>query len=627
MSLSNNFPAVRPTLLLDFAAARRLDPRITFVRASPATYYDGVTKALAEQNLFLYSQEFNQANWVQSGVTVSANSTIAPDGTVTADSIIPTAVSGQFKELQQNFLATSGLTYAFSVFLRDDGYSFVQLVGTSATFGTFAINYDLSTGVETQFSAGTSTVVSRSITAFGSGWYRVSVVITAIGTGSARLAFNVIPASTSARGVTWTGDGGSGVAAWGAQIEQRGTVTAYTATTTAFVSNYQPVLVTAPAGVARFDFNPVTDVSLGLLIEEARTNLILQSDNFATTWTPSQASVISNIIVSPDGTVNGDKLVEDATNNAHQITQNVTVATTTVYTMSCYMKAGERTTAMLRAAATGVLPASQAFIYNLSAGTAASWSGSSTGTITAVGNGWYRCTMTLPVTIGAGTLTYQIRTFSGSDVYTGDGYSGNYIWGAQLEAGTFPTTYIATVATTQQRNADVATMTGTNFTSWYGRNANTLYAEFSIPFDGNATRSSQSFGIWGVSNSALGVFNGYGVRGLYSSSLGDRVQMTARQGSTVLNATTSTSGFLTANTIFKTASVWDSSSILFCLQGVAGGAVTNTVYSQDTDINTLNIGNQTIGGSGPYQLNGTIRKIAYYDVRLTTAQLQTLTQS
>ena len=595
---------MRPTLLLDFASARRLDPRITFTRATTATYYDGVTKALAEQNLLLQSQTFD-VTWVQSGVTVSANSSIAPDGTVTADSIIPTAVSGQFKELQQNFLATSGLTYAFSIFLKADGYDFVQLVGTSATFGTFAINYDLSTGVETQFSAGTSTVVSRSITAFGSGWYRVSVVTTAIGTGSARLAFNVIPASTSARGVTWTGDGGSGVAAWGAQIEQRGTVTAYTVTTTAVVSNYQPVLVTAAANVARFDFNPVTDVSLGLLIEDARTNLILQSDNFSTTWTPSQASVISNIIVSPDGTVNGDKLVEDATNNAHQITQNVTVATTTVYTMSCYMKAGERTTGMLRAAATGVLSASQAFIYNLSAGTAASWSGSSTGTITAVGNGWYRCTMTLPATIGAGTLTYQIRTFSGSDIYTGDGYSGIYIWGAQIEAGAFATSYIATVASTVPRNADSAVMTGTNFTSWFNPNEGTMYGE------GIATTSTGMFPAF--SQLSDGTNTNSILHGFITSGVGGWEVTTSGVSQVAIFPTVST-------TRRKSAGVYKVNDFAVCFNG---GTVGTDASGTVPVCNRLQIGSIVVGTTSVF--NGTISKIAYYDVRLTNAQLQALT--
>ena len=58
MAIQSNFPAIRPSLLLDFANSKRLDPRITFTRASTARYYDGSTVAKAEENLFVRSQEF-----------------------------------------------------------------------------------------------------------------------------------------------------------------------------------------------------------------------------------------------------------------------------------------------------------------------------------------------------------------------------------------------------------------------------------------------------------------------------------------------------------------------------------------------------------------------------------------
>jgi UDP-3-O-[3-hydroxymyristoyl] glucosamine N-acyltransferase len=78
--------SIRPSLLLDFAKSKELDPRISFSRNSTATYYDG-TSAKAEENLFSYSQEFDNAAWNKT-VTVIANATTAPDGTVTADKII-----------------------------------------------------------------------------------------------------------------------------------------------------------------------------------------------------------------------------------------------------------------------------------------------------------------------------------------------------------------------------------------------------------------------------------------------------------------------------------------------------------------------------------------------------------
>ena len=617
MSLSNNFPAVRPTLLLDFASARRLDPRITFTRATTATYYDGVTKALAEQNLFLYSQEFNQADWAQSGVTVSANSSIAPDGTVTADSIIPTAVSGQFKELQQNFLATSGLTYAFSIFLKADGYDFVQLVGTSATFGTFAINYDLSTGVETQFSAGTSTVVSRSITDVGSGWYRVSVVTTAIGTGAARLAFNVIPASTSARGVTWTGDGGSGVAAWGAQIEQRGTVTAYTVTTTAVVSNYQPVLVTAEANVARFDFNPVTDVSLGLLIEDARTNLLTYSSEFANaSWSKVDIALTSNTIVAPNGTITGTKYIPNSLTTAKFLNKNHSVSAGTALTFSLYIKAGEYNNCVLYF--DGLSTGRYGALFDLSNQTTTVGSLNTAGTatgfqsITAVGNGWFRCVVGFTDTaLNDGAVSTTVRYTAGAAGYNavaGNDFSGFYIWGAQLEAGAFVTSYIATVATTVPRNADSAVMTGTNFTSWFNPNEGTMYVE------------AASVATDSVQRRALSVNDATTSNFIDVSRIGSTAQSRAvvvTNGTSVFNSLNSA---WAVNTFAKVANAYKVNDFAAILN--------NNAIRTDNDgvlpvVSRLVIGDITT--FNPWV--GTISKIAYYDSRLTNTQLQALTLS
>jgi hypothetical protein len=268
------------------------------------------------------------------------------------------------------------------------------------------------------------------------------------------------------------------------------------------------------------------------------------------------------------------------------------------------MKAGERTTAMLRAAATGVLPASQAFIYNLSAGTAASWSGSSTGTITAVGNGWYRCTMTLPATIGAGTLTYQIRTFSGSDVYTGDGYSGNYIWGAQLEAGTFPTTYIATVATTITRTVELVQMTGANFTSWYNTEEGSFYSK---------VIDTKGIVLFGTGNSfantqyiTIGTNNNVAFR---SSNVAQAI----------LTAPVASSGITALAFAYKTND--------FAAVSNGGVVSTDATGAVPLDQIRLSLGSSAWTISGDNNINGYISKLAYYPARLTNAQLQTLTKS
>jgi hypothetical protein len=139
-------------------------------------------------------------------------------------------------------------------------------------------------------------LISHNITDAGNGWYRCSLTFTA-GTGG-YFQLNIEDAGGNN---IYTGDGTSGVHLWGAQVEQRDSLTAYTPTTDSPITKYQPALQTAGNNVARFDHNPTTGESLGLLIEESRTNLImvlgLNKVN-SPTITPNQT------IVAPDGTFN-----------------------------------------------------------------------------------------------------------------------------------------------------------------------------------------------------------------------------------------------------------------------------------------------------------------------------------
>jgi hypothetical protein len=104
--MPTDYPTIRPSLLLDFANTKTLDPRITFTRASTGTYYDGKTVAKAEENLLLQSQTFDNASWVKDNATVTANSTTAPDGTTTAETFTPTVTNG-FHHISQSGFSNS----------------------------------------------------------------------------------------------------------------------------------------------------------------------------------------------------------------------------------------------------------------------------------------------------------------------------------------------------------------------------------------------------------------------------------------------------------------------------------------------------------------------------------------
>jgi hypothetical protein len=608
MSLSKLYPTIRPSLLLDFAADAVLDPRITFTRATPATYYDGVTQAVAEQNLVLQSQTFDSAYWAVQGSTKGTDVTTAPDGTSTADSITETAVTGThqiFPNGAATIVLTTSAVYTWSCYAKPNGRNFASLqLGSYSTSGrySFAI-FDISTGAVTQTgNLGSATYINSAITSAGNGWYRISLTAS-LNTGTdGYISIGCSNSGTPTKSLfgdpNYLGDGTSGIFIWGAQLEQRSSVTAYTATTTAAITNYIPVLLTAAAGVPRFEHNPVTGASLGLEIEEQRTNLLTYSselDNAA--WTKARSSIIANTIIAPDGTLTGDKVIEDTTaSNTHLVQQTPTLASGLSLTASVYAKAAERNWIRLQLNATSGTDGSAYF--DLSTGTIGTIGGGSA-TITPVGNGWYRCTVSGTTTTTNPIFRVNLASGNGGQTYTGDGYSGIYIWGAQLEAGAFPTSYIATVATTQQRNADVATMTGTNFSSWYNVAEGTLYSDF----------------VAAITNGPPLAVGRDAFVDTVSMNVTNLLRFAA--SSPFLTLGTSVSG---ANKISATLKSGD-----FAASNNGASAVTsNALVTAQQTANRLNIGYNYTGG---VFLNGTIAKIAYYPARLTNAQLQALTQS
>lgn len=218
------------------------------------------------------------------------------------------------------------------------------------------------------------------------------------------------------------------------------------------------------ANTARFDYDPVSLVCKGLLIEEARTNIFTYSDDFTNViWAKTRTSVSANAVVSPDGTQNADKVVEDTSANTHIIAQSSSWTSGVSYTVSVYAKAGERTQLRLRAL-TQTTWAGQA-TFDLSTGQVSGITGSAQ--IFNCGNGWYRCSVTSTALATASTGVGVYLMLNGSITYTGDGTSGLYLWGAQREVGGFLTSYIPTTASSSTRNVDVATITGTNFSSFW----------------------------------------------------------------------------------------------------------------------------------------------------------------
>jgi hypothetical protein len=206
----------------------------------------------------------------------------------------------------------------------------------------------------------------------------------------------------------------------------------------------------------RIDF--LNDSNGALLLEPNRMNLITYSEAFDNgIWTTSGVSVTSGTI-SPDGTANAFKLVESSTSAIHYIkTANITVSNSTTYTMSFFAKKGERNIAVRDGS-------SDSFVsIDLTNNLVLDSLGLST-SIELISNGWYRIDVSY---LSTSTIcAFQLITLSPSytsgspwSSYTGDGTSGVYIYGAQLELGSYATSYIPTQGATATRVAETCSQT------------------------------------------------------------------------------------------------------------------------------------------------------------------------
>lgn len=179
-------------------------------------------------------------------------------------------------------------------------------------------------------------------------------------------------------------------------------------------------------------------------------------DNAA--WTKTRASVTTNVAIAPDGTLTGEKLIEDTTaSNSHVALQNSTFPAGSTVTVSVYAKAVERSAVCLEAYGNAPFTA-DAFKcrFDLAGGTVGSSNVIGAGvfikaSIQSAGNGWYRCSMTGTINPSNTGITSSIDVSSGTavnaEIYTGTGTSGIFIWGAQLEMSTTLGPYSATAAT------------------------------------------------------------------------------------------------------------------------------------------------------------------------------------
>lgn len=476
---------------------------------------------------------------------------------------------------------TSDITGINSGTNTGDQTSIVGITGTIAQFNTAVTDADLAT------LAGTETLTNKTLTS------------PTLSTEAVTVTTNNLPALHPSLNLDFAN---------GRTVDPRIT---FTRASTATRVNAKGLIETVASGVPRIDYDPVTLACKGLLIEEARTNLLTYSEQFDNAaWTKGNSTITANALTAPDGTLTADKLVENSSLSYHMLVCNPSVTSGVTYTVSRYFKAGGRSEVFL-----GFDTINSAFTYqygrfNLNTGVATTYLGSPVLSMVNCGNGWYRCSVTATATATATASISQqlIGTPGAADgSYTGDGTSGLYIWGAQFEAGAFATSYIPTVASQVTRAADVASMTGTNFTSWYRQDEGAFVAASqkiasqtasTFPFILSATDGTSANEIsllWAASLNKL-----YGSITVSSSAVADI-------GTSGLTQTSSNSAAL----------AYKLNDAAISINGAAVSADTSCTVPT---VDRLSIGNRN--GSGVF--SGHIARIAFYPKRLTNVELQAL---
>jgi hypothetical protein len=359
------------------------------------------------------------------------------------------------------------------------------------------------------------------------------------------------------------------------------------------------LIQTAASGVPRFEHNPSTGESLGLLIEEPRTNFYAYSNAFADAgvWLPSSGTAYTrtaNAVISPDGTLNAAQIT--ATELASIRQTPTTAESTAVRTLSFFAKAGTGSSFYVRFFS-NTAPSSVEATFNLLTGTVSvNNSTVMSASIIPFGNGWYKC-----ICCRTDSVLKQ-----SPDIWLSLG--SFFLYGAQLETGVSPTSYISTTGASLSRAADIATISGSNFSSWYNQTEGTaLSISRNVYFGGALWSFGTSAPRWfsrfenatGVATQAYdGIGSAASVNVVVSGATTTSMLPSLRHIATINN--TAQRQAATANGSNATVGNWDSISGVSSLQ--IGRRFDNSTY-----------------------LNATISRLVYYPVSLTNASLKVLT--
>ena len=431
-----------PQTIADFEADKYRANGTTSTAASLLTHTrsgnavqvaDDGTLQWAGHNLLTYSEQFDNASWVKLDVTVTANAATAPDGTLTADKIVPdnaAAIGPTSARLYKTYTNPAApVLNNGAVWLKAGEFdtAIITIVGGAPAIDA-GVTIDLTNG---SLSSATGTFTPTVIDE-GDGWYKVTIGDTSNST-SATPSFSIYPDDSTAS----TGDGTSGIYIWGAHVYRSDLggmadiPTSYRGLSSS--STYLPT-TTAARYLPRVD-NHIWDGSSWVkrcLVEPQSTNLVTYSSEFDNAaWTKFSVTINANQTTAPDGTSSADAMSWPATATVY-MQQNVVLTAGQTATISVWVKSDG---------------GSQTFrLYGDN--TIASSDFTAT-------EEWQRFSFTYTVVTGGAGRGAGITRAASVSAFSG------FIWGAQVEASSVPTSYIPTAGATVTRPADALSIDST----------------------------------------------------------------------------------------------------------------------------------------------------------------------
>ncbi|WP_314324507.1 hypothetical protein [Comamonas aquatica] len=368
-------------------------------------------------------------------------------------------------------------------------------------------------------------------------------------------------------------------------------------------------LRTVAANVPRIAYDPATGKCLGLLVEESRSNLFSYTKDFPqSVWGKiNLAPTVADAVIAPDGTLTADGLVPNTSNVSHYVDRSVTgLGIASSYCGSIYVKKGTARDGLLRMFGTGnamhgvrlnfdtgVATFINSNEYLSQGGVTTSWGAEN------VGNGWWRLWVAGYPDAAADRRLFRVTVSNSAGIenYEGDGLTpGKYVWGAQFEAGTFPTSYIPTEGSAVTRASDVPFIAG----SWASGTVLQRYRPQSM-----SPPAGQNYFTCALNAGSARMLGAY------------------YNGNKFINLAGVTAGSLRS----------DSNAIAMAfggggVQSVAnGGAMTTGAYT-DAVATSLHIGTSNVGITGASAfgpINGHVEQVAMYSSKLVAQHMQRLT--